>query len=184
MQLHDTGLRFGIITLVLHWVSATLIGGILYFGLTAARMADGPERLQQLRLHSAFGALIFVLACYRLHARMHTYHPLPLGTQSPIEVIIGRLVAVGLLVAACIIPVVGWIAMTTSGITVMLFELMQLPAPFGRNPAIAETTIVLHWVGAYAFMAGLLLHVFGAFKHHFILKNDTLKRILGKHVEL
>ena len=43
---------------------------------------------------------------------------------------------------------------------------------------------VLFKIGATAFLAGLALHMFGAFKNHFLLKNDALKRMLGKHVEL
>jgi cytochrome b561 len=43
---------------------------------------------------------------------------------------------------------------------------------------------VLFDIGAWAFLAGLALHVFGALKNHFLLKNNTLKRMLGKHVEL
>ena len=31
---------------------------------------------------------------------------------------------------------------------------------------------------------GLALHIFGACKNHFVLKNDALKRMLGKRVEL
>jgi cytochrome b561 len=184
MQLRDTGLRFGILTLVFHWISALLIAWVVYVGLITARMSDGADRLQQLGFHSSWGAVIFILACYRLHARLGTYHPLPLGTQSPIEVIIGRCVAVGLLVATCLLPVVGWIAMSASGNQVTFFGWMALPAPFARNPDLAGIAKVLHWVGAYAFMVGVLLHVFGAFKHHFVLKDDTLRRMLGKHVEL
>ncbi|TFW34285.1 cytochrome B, partial [Pseudomonas fluorescens] len=47
-----------------------------------------------------------------------------------------------------------------------------------------EVVDVLFNIGASAFLAGLALHVFGAVKNHFLLKNDTLKRMLGKHVEL
>ncbi|WP_341772887.1 hypothetical protein [Burkholderia gladioli] len=59
-----------------------------------------------------------------------------------------------------------------------------LPLPFAAS---AGVHAVLDWllrIGATAFFAGLALHVFGALKNHFVLRNDALRRMLGKHVEL
>jgi cytochrome b561 len=52
------------------------------------------------------------------------------------------------------------------------------------NHQVAQIVEVLFWIGATPFLLGLVLHIFGACKNHFLLKNDALKRMLGKHVEL
>jgi cytochrome b561 len=60
----------------------------------------------------------------------------------------------------------------------------SIPALLPTNTALKQVVDVLFDIGAWAFLAGLALHVFGALKNHFLLKNNTLKRMLGKHVEL
>jgi cytochrome b561 len=52
------------------------------------------------------------------------------------------------------------------------------------NEQVKAVVDVLFNIGATAFLAGLALHLFGAFKNHFVLKNLALRRMLGKQVEL
>jgi superoxide oxidase len=52
------------------------------------------------------------------------------------------------------------------------------------NAQAAQVFEVLFRIGAAPFVLGLALHIFGACKNHFVLKNDALKRMLGKRVEL
>ena len=184
MQLRDTGLGFGIVTIVLHWIGAMLIVAVLSLGLTAGRMDGGADKLRLLALHGSMGLIIFVLSAYRLGARARFHHPLPVGTASPIEMILGRSVALGLLVATLLLPVAGWIAMSAAGAGVTFFDVVALPAALGRDRDVETVAKLLHRLGAYAFMTGLALHIFGALKHHFVLRDDTLKRMLGKQVEL
>jgi cytochrome b561 len=49
---------------------------------------------------------------------------------------------------------------------------------------VAHVVDFLFKLGATPFLLGLALHIFGACKNHFLLKNDALKRMLGKQVEL
>src|SRR5262249_17981275 len=113
-----------------------------------------------------------------------SWHPLPVGTPNPIEVMISRSVAVALALAPVLLPVDGWLAMSAAGNVVTLPGGIALPALIAPDGRVESVARLLHKIGAYAFLAGLALHVFGAMKNHFILKNDTLKRMLGKHVEL
>jgi len=74
--------------------------------------------------------------------------------------------------------------MSANGDVVPLPGGIALPAIIAPNVEVASVTLLLHKIGAYAFLAGLALHIFGAMKNHFVLKNDALKRMLGKQVEL
>lgn len=83
MQIRDTGLGFGIVTLSLHWLSAILLLTIVAVGLTMARMAPSPDKTALVTVHGSLGLVVFALAAFRLFWRWRHYHPLPLGPVSP-----------------------------------------------------------------------------------------------------
>jgi cytochrome b561 len=53
-----------------------------------------------------------------------------------------------------------------------------------QDTGIRRALDILFVIGLAPFVGGVALHVFGACKAHFVLKNDSLRRMLGKHVEL
>ncbi|MDY7511227.1 cytochrome b [Ralstonia wenshanensis] len=184
MQMRDTGLRFSPITIVLHWLIAVAVLVMVWLGLSAAQLEAGASKVELVRMHSTLGTALFVIATYRFWARVTSYHPLPVGTPNPIEVMVSRSVAVGLALAPVLLPIDGWLLMSANGALVQLPGGFALPAIVGPNAEVAHVALLLHKIGVYAFLAGLALHIFGAMKSHFVLKNDTLKRMLGKQVEL
>lgn len=182
MQIRDTGLKFSPITIVLHWVS--LLGLIALLVLELA-INDVPETSMKLvEFQNFIGLLVFLVATYRLRARIKNYHPLPVGTPNPIEVIISRSVAFALVLATVLLPIAIWGSRAADGVPVFLPGGLALPMVFSPNPTLKLVVDILFNIGSTAFLAGLALHMFGACKNHFILKNDALKRMLGKQVEL
>jgi cytochrome b561 len=157
---------------------------MVWLGLSAGQLDDGAEKAALLRTHGMLGMTILAVSIYRLWARLSSWHPLPIGSPNPIEVIIGRSVAVALALATVLLPLDGWLAISAAGKVVTLPGGIAMPPLVAPNADVEHVAKLLHKIGAYAFLAGLALHIFGAVKHHFILKNDTLKRMLGKHVEL
>jgi cytochrome b561 len=157
---------------------------MVWLGLSAGQLDDAAEKAALLRTHGTLGMTILAVSIYRLWARLSSWHPLPIGSPNPIEVIIGRSVAVALALATVLLPLDGWLAVSAAGKVVTLPGGIAMPPLVAPNADVEHVAKLLHKIGAYAFLAGLALHIFGAVKHHFILKNDTLKRMLGKHVEL
>jgi cytochrome b561 len=101
-----------------------------------------------------------------------------------VEVIISRSVAVGLALAMALLPLAAWLTKSAAGEPVVLPGGLIIPALIAQNREAAQVFGILFKIGATPFLFGLVLHIFGACKNHFVLKNDTLKRMLGKHVEL
>ncbi len=180
MQIRDTGLGFGIVTIALHWAGAALILGYLalYF-LAAATGEAGPAAIR-----ASLGITVLAVFAFRLFWRLRHYHPLPLGAVSPIGVMAARGLALGLLLAGVVLPPVEWIMIWSAGGAVGFFDLFSLPALVGPNAAVARVAGFLYRVGVYALSVGIALHILAALKHQFVLRDDTLKRMLGKHVEL
>jgi cytochrome b561 len=184
MQFKDNGLRFSPITVVLHWVVAFSLLGIFCLQLLIGHVSAEALRMELARVQNLLGLVLFLVSIYRFWARITSYHPLPVGTPNPIEVIISRSVAVSLALAMVLLPIAVWASRAAAGEAVALPAGLSLPLLLPQNEALKHVVDVLFNIGASAFIAGLALHIFGAVKNHFLLKNNTLKRMLGKHVEL
>ena len=179
-QWRDTGLGFSPVTIALHWIVAALVLAII--GIEIALVAAPNAELA--RVLNLLGAILFPVSVYRFWARLTSWHPLPLGTPNPVEVIVSRSVATALALAMVLLPVAAWLAKSAAGQLVELPGGWIIPSPMQPNPQAAQVFDVLFKIGATPFVLGLALHIFGACKNHFVLKNDALKRMLGKRVEL
>ncbi|QEY63017.1 cytochrome B [Metapseudomonas lalkuanensis] len=184
MQLRDNGLRFSPITVMLHWIVAALLFSIIGLAIAISQAADESRQMELTQMQNLLGIFLFLVSIYRFWARVTSYHPLPVGTPNPIEVIISRSVAVALALAMVLLPIAAWLAKSAAGEAIALPGGLALPALVEPNAQLQRVIEILFNVGATAFLAGLALHIFGALKNHLVLKNDSLKRMLGKQVEL
>ena len=179
-QWRDNGLGFSPVTIALHWIVAALVLSII--GVEIALVAS--PNVELMRVLNLLGAILFPISVYRFWARVTSWHPLPLGTPNPVEVIVSRSVATALALAMVLLPVAAWLAKSAAGQLVELPGGWIIPSPMHPNAQAAQVFDVLFKIGVTPFVLGLALHIFGACKNHFVLKNDALKRMLGKRVEL
>jgi cytochrome b561 len=179
-KFRDNSLGFSPITIALHWMIALLVLSII-----ASKIVGLVEPASEsARFVNLCGTLLFPLSVYRFWARITSWHPLPVGTPNPVEVIASRSVAVALALAMVLLPIAAWLGKSSAGVPIGLPGGFTVPPLMSPHAAAAHVFSVLFDIGAGAFLCGLALHMFGAFKNHFVLKNDSLKRMLGKHVEL
>ncbi len=162
MQWRDTGLGFGIVTIILHWIGAGAL--ITFYVLDAARLGGwtAAETCWPVVALAAAG-----ISAFRLFWRYLWHHPLPLPGVAPLSVLLARAVAIALLLSGVILPLLGW-------------------AEFYRGPeGVAGGTLrLLHRLGLLAAILGLALHVAGGLRQQFMLRNRALSRLLGARVEL
>jgi cytochrome b561 len=76
------------------------------------------------------------------------------------------------------IPLTGWMMSSARNFPVSWFKLVQLPDLVAPSPQMYELMHSLHGGLNAALFGVALLHIAGALKHHFIDKNDVLKRML------
>lgn len=184
MQLRDNGLGFSPLTVAIHWLVASFLFSIIALSIIASFPADSPPAVDLIAVRNLLGVLLFLVSIYRFWARITSFHPLPLGTPNPVEVIISRSVAVALALAMVLLPIAVWLSWSTAGTAMPLPWGLSVPAVLDPNPQAHRVFEFLLRLGSTLFFAGLALHIFGALKNHFALRNDVLKRMLGKHVEL
>lgn len=170
---------------LLHWV----VGGVIIvtFGIgfyTAEILDDIYARLGWVQTHKSWGFLAFCLIGVRLLWR--AFHPAPdlPDNMSPSERRLAHLGHVGLYVVMLAMPLTGWLMATASplqeqaGLKNMVFGLFEMPDFLTGD---AQLTLIFHWahwVFAVALVLLLVAHIGAALKHHFINKDNVLRRMI------
>lgn len=177
MTLRNTARRWGAPAQILHWLVVALI--ILQF--TLALIADelhGSPKLAMLARHKSFGITILMLALLRLAWRCLNPTPELPPTLKPYERTLARLTH-GLLYALLfVMPLSGWMMSSARGFPVSWFGFWQLPDLVPKNKPLYEALVTTHGVLASVLVAVVVLHVAAALKHHFVLRDDVLRRML------
>jgi polyisoprenoid-binding protein YceI len=75
-------------------------------------------------------------------------------------------------------PLTGWIMTSARGFPASWFNLFQLPDFVPKSKALYDAMVVTHATLAGSLAVIVALHIAGALKHHFVLKDDTLRRML------
>jgi cytochrome b561 len=77
------------------------------------------------------------------------------------------------------LPLTGWLITSAAGLPVSFFGLFVLPNLISSDQQSLLFYEEIHkWIG-YGLIATLCLHTAAALKHHFINKDDILKRMLS-----
>ncbi len=166
----------------LHWLMAAAIIALLGLGFYMTGLKPGsPLQFKLYQLHKSLGVVAFLLALVRVAWRLgHRPPPLPAGMGAA-----ERLLAHaghGMLYALMLgLPLAGWVVVSTSpyNIPTLVFGLVGLPhLPLPRDlNALAKGT---HMIGGWLLVITLTGHVAAALRHHFVLRDDVLARMLPR----
>lgn len=179
MQFGNSDKSWGIVAQGFHWLIAGLIlAAWLTFQLHDAAPKGSPERLNWLLLHKSCGITVFFLVWLRLAWRLANKPPLPV-VVAPWQDRISRLVHLGLYVVMIGMPVTGIIMTQYEGHPAGWFGLFELPTMVSPDKELGKTFESLHTDVFWLLLLGLAgVHIAAALWHHFVLKDDVLKRML------
>lgn len=123
------------------------------------------------------GLSVFVLAWLRV--ALHFFGPVPGIKPEPSRWVklSASLMHVALYVLMIGLPPLGWLILSASGKPVLFFGL-QLPALVGENKDLAELFKEIHETGGPAGYFLIGLHAAAALYHHYVVRDDTLRRML------
>jgi len=169
---------YGKVAKTLHWVVAGLFVWAVVLAWMMVDMPANVEKFRAYNLHKTLGLTILALMIARLVWRRLRPPPPAPDTLSPIE----RRLATGmhhLLYLAVIAQAsVGLLHSWTAGFPVMLFNAVALPDPLPANKTLeAVFAAAHHWLG-WLLIALVVGHVTAALRHHFVLRDDVLRRML------
>lgn len=160
----------------LHWSMAVLILAAFALGLTVDVFPKSWEHAV-VETHKAIGIATLLLLLVRFGWRLTHRAPAPLES-SAVLALAARAGHAALYVVMLLVPVIGLVYAIRRG-QGFDFGLFALP-PFQAAEPRAVTRPIREWHewAAYALIALACLHALAALWHHFIRKDDTLRRML------
>lgn len=178
MALANTSEKWGAIAQVFHWLIAILILCMIGLGLWAVNAPLGPLKLQLFTIHKLTGLCIFVLMLLRLCWRLVNPTPILPPALPGWERAAARIDQFLLYALVLLMPISGYVITSAANFPISVFGWFQVPLLVPHDKGIEELGETVHVLGFYVLAALLLLHIAAALRHHFILKDDVLKRML------
>ena len=163
----------------IHWISAISVFSLFGLGLWMVELTyyddwyrTGPH------IHKSVGLLLFFLTALRVIYMLTTSRPDKRGSNT--EKAISAIVNISMYLLLFAIFISGYLISTGDGRGIDVFSWFTIPSAgelFEKQGDIAGD---VHLFLAWTLIATVALHVAGAVKHHFIDKDDTLKRMLRR----
>lgn len=178
-MLQNSSHRFGSIAILLHWLGAALIVFLFGLGLYMVDLGYYDDWYHQApALHISLGLLLLALTLLRLIWRwLNTTPPAP-SAHSVLQRRGANAMVFTLYLLSLAIIVSGYFITTAEGKAASFFDWLYLPATLQFGPADVDLMGELHYWAAWLIIVLASLHSVAALYHHFVDKDDTLRRIL------
>jgi cytochrome b561 len=177
--LRNTTESYGLISILLHWLVALTVFGLITLGLWMVDLNYySPWYKQAPFWHKSIGLLLFAVLFARLLWRMTNPQPKTPDSHQHWEVQLAHAVHALLYLMLFAILISGYLISTAKGQGISVFGWFELPALITGLPRQADRAGAVHYWLAMALLALVVLHILGALKHHFIDRDTTLIRML------
>jgi cytochrome b561 len=163
--------------IALHWLVGALVIIALTVGWIMTDMATSPLKAQVFSWHKWIGVTVLGLMLVRVLWRLTHPAPAPLPMSRWQQLAAQALT--GLLYLMLFLqPLSGWMFSNAAGRKVVYLGLVPLPNLVGKDKALADTVEGIHNAGAVIIAIVVGLHALASLKHHFVDRDDTLRRML------
>ena len=170
--------RYTRLAVSLHWLTLLLI--IVVYCMMEFRglfPKGSPERNIMRMMHVTCGLTVLVLTLIRLVARLMTRTPPITPAPAGWQMAGAHVVHAALYLMLIALPLLAWLGINAHGHAVQAWGL-SLPQLTGEDEAWGKTLIGAHKLIAKTGYFLIGLHALAALKHHYIDRDDTLRRML------
>jgi cytochrome b561 len=162
-----------------HWIAA----GLVFFLYAITYAGDffprgSPERATGWWLHISFGLTLVIVVVVRLLLRGRYGAPVLPGSMTTLEKGLAHLGHAGLYLLLTVVPILGVALTWLRGDTLSLFGLLTIPSPVAADKNLAHIVQETHNLCATALVILAGLHGLVALFHHFVRRDDVLRRML------
>lgn len=180
MNWKNTPDRYGSVSIGLHWLMLLLfIAVYATIELSGSFPKGSDARASMKALHFSFGLLIFFMLWLRVATRLLSPAPRPEPATSLLQQRAAKIVHAALYALMILMPLAGWLALSAAGKPIPFFGL-EFSALIDENTGLAKPIKKLHeTVGSAAYLL-IGLHAAGALFHHYVRRDDTLRKMLPK----
>lgn len=177
MGLRNTTVEWGSLARALHWIIAIGIFALIYLGLEQAGMERGDEKSRIRFIHASIATVLLILMTVRIVWRFMNETPAHPDNTPALQKLVADLVHWGLYVVVFAQLIAGAFISGTGGRGLPLFGIASIPLPIAENEESHEWWEEVHEFMWKPLAALVVLHILGALYHHFVLKNDVVRRM-------
>ena len=164
-------------TICLHWLTALLVVGLFAAAYVWNSLPPGtPLRKWLQAIHISFGLLFTVVFVIRLFWRSSRGRRL--ATEADAIGILSKGMHILLYALLTAQVVLGFLLRWAQGEPFLFFGLFSVPSLFGPDKALSHIFEWLHNYTAWIIIILAAGHAIGALTHHYLLRDDVLKRML------
>jgi cytochrome b561 len=179
MQTRNSMTTWGWLSIALHWIGATVIVVLLVHGWWMTHLTPRPERVANYAWHAALGYDALVLLVLRLVWRWMNPVPALPPNLAPWERYAATASHLGLYVLMFAATLLGW-ALAGTLRRPLNQDLLGLTVPFiytSQERFMHDLLEDSHKIASYVLAALVLAHLVAALRHHFVKRNEVLRRM-------
>ena len=164
-------------SIALHWIVAL---GVLFMLILGYVIMFTPheEAGPLIWLHTSVGALVLIVAWFRVVWRLRRGLPPVTPEHKPWERTLARISHYTLLTLLFLIPLTGYLTANFHEDSIAFFGIFAIPKIFGHDQTLLTAFFTIHKWLAYLLTAVLVLHVTGALKAELVNRDGTLRRMI------
>jgi len=170
--------RYTRTAIAIHWIVAALIIGNLAFGLYMVGLPLSPQKLRYMSYHKWVGITVLLLSAARLLWRWRNPAPALPNAMKPWEQRAARASHALLYVLFFAAPLSGWLYSSAAGFKTVYLTLVPIPDLIAKNKDVADVLRIVHRSINYLLAAVVAVHAAAALKHHFVDRDDVMRRML------
>lgn len=180
MRKYNTNERYGSLSIGLHWLMLLLIVAVYACIELREIYPKGSDPREALKTwHFMLGLSVFVLVWVRIFARISSPSP-RITPEPPVwQNALAKLVHLALYALMIALPILGWLLLSAAGKPIPFYGL-ELPALIAKNKEVADLIKEIHETGGTIGYFLIALHAAAALFHHYVVRDNTLLRILPK----
>lgn len=178
-MIKDTSDKYGLLSKLFHWLSALCIFGLFGVGFWMVDLSYYSEWYQTApHWHKSIGLLLFIATAFRLVWKVVTESPKPSQTHSIKVQQSSKIVHRALYLILLLIMASGYLISTADGRAIEVFDWFNVSSVGELISNQEDIAGLVHQYLAYILIFIAIIHACAALKHHFIDRDDTLKRML------
>lgn len=181
MQWRNSPTRYGFVSVSLHWLVALVVFGLFALGYWMVGLdyysswyTKAPD------IHKSVGLILFAVMVLRVIWRWVSPPPGHLASHGPLTQKATRFGHAFLYLGLFVLIISGYLISTAEGRGIPVFGWFEVPATLTSIPNQEDIAGLVHEYLAWALVIFAGVHGLAALKHHFIDRDTTLTRMLGR----
>lgn len=170
--------HYNAVSRFIHWISAVVIIGMFAVGLWMTDLSYYSTWYRTApHWHKSVGLLLAAITLFRVVWKCVTVSPNVEG--SPLEKLMAKVAHLFIYFDLLVLFVSGYLISTEDGRGIDVFNWFTVPGAGALFEGQADLAGLVHLYAAWALIVVAVLHALAAFKHHFISKDNTLRKMIG-----